>query len=68
MIDTDEMLGVLRELKREEKRRDYISLLELYPKLKMKGKDWTQEEVRDVINKLRRMGKIRITDNFQIRL
>jgi len=63
-----ELLELLREISREDAKKDYISLLEVFPKITLRRPEWTQEEIRDGLNELKRMRKIRITGNFQIRL
>jgi len=63
-----ELLEILKEIRREDVKKDYISLLELFPKMKLKKPEWTQEDIREGLNELREMKRIRITDNFQIRL
>lgn len=68
MIDLDDLLDLLREMKRKDTKKDYISLIELLPKLKVMRPEWTDEEIRDGLNSLRNIRRIRITDNFQIRL
>jgi len=68
MIDKrlDEMLEILRMIKRENPKIDYIPLIHLPEKIIAKNPEWTEEEIKNVLNELRDEGKIRITDNFKV--
>lgn len=68
MVEEEELLDFLKKLEKKRVNRDYITLIELLTKARIENPDWTDEEVRGVLKRLKIRGRIRITGNFEIRV